>query len=380
MEEKFKKQDVIIMKLLHYFITEQDYNPVVLQGAQNEIWLENMNSSYKIIRIVSNYIHNDEQLNIDLYRTKRVVSTIKKKTLNFNMDVLSIFTDLGDNVHLEPVNHIDCISLKRESDLKKYDFLYNYFPDIDKKMTFTEKGLNLFLKITEEINDKNKKEAMRVEKIFSPKKPIITSILIGINIFIFLFGLFFDKSDFLINNFAVYGPLIRLGDYYRLITGTFIHTELFHLLFNMYALYIIGTEVENFFGKWKFLLIYLFSAISGSLLSILLNSQIVSIGASGAIFGLMGATLYFGYNYRVYFGNTIIKQIVPIIIINLLIGFSSAGIDNFAHIGGLVGGLLISMTLGIKGDSKKDSSSKLNGIILTIVYFAFLLYMNFFVA
>ena len=62
------KIDEITMKLMHYFITEKNYNPVILQGAKNEIWLENLNSDYKIIRIVSNYIHNNEQLNFDLYR------------------------------------------------------------------------------------------------------------------------------------------------------------------------------------------------------------------------------------------------------------------------------------------------------------------------
>ena len=74
----------IVMKLLHYFITEKNYNPVVLYGAKNEIWLENLNSDYKIIRIVSNYIHNDEQLNFDIYRTKQIMKSIKKKTLYYS--------------------------------------------------------------------------------------------------------------------------------------------------------------------------------------------------------------------------------------------------------------------------------------------------------
>ena len=376
MDEKFAKKDVIVMKLLHYFITEKNYNPVVLHGAKNEIWLENMNSDYKIVRIVSDYIHNNEQLNFDLFKTKRIVKDIKKKTFNFSMDVLSTFTDLGDNVDLESVEHIDCIYLENEKDVKKYNFLYEHFPDIDKKLTFTEKGLNLFLKITSEINEKNKKEAERVEKMFTPKKPIVTTILIVVNVLIFLFGLLLNTSDFLVNAFATYGPLIRVGQYYRLLSGAFIHVEILHIAFNMYALKIIGSQVESFFGSFKFLVIYLFSAITGSLLSILLNGNVPSIGASGAIFGLFGAMLYFGYYYRVYFGNTIIRQMLPIVGINLLIGFMSSGIDNFAHIGGLVGGILISMIVGIS--DKKENSTKINGIILTIIYLAFLIFMNFF--
>lgn len=375
MEGQIAPKDVIVMKLLHYFITEKNYSPVILHGAQNEIWLENMESDYKIIRIVSNYIHNNEQLDFDLYKTERIVKDIKRKTFNLNMDVLSIFTDLGDAVKLQSQNHIDCVYLKNEKDIKKYNFLYDYFPDIDKKLTFTEKGINLFIKITSDINKKNKEEAIKTENIFAPKQPIITYILIGINVAIFLFGILFNNQNFFINMFSTYGPYIRMGEYYRLITGAFIHVSFFHILFNMYALKIIGSQIETFYGKWKFLFIYLFSALIGSLLSILLNGNTPSVGASGAIFGLFGAMLYFGYFYRVYFGNTIIKQILPIIILNLLIGFVFTGIDNFAHIGGLVGGIIASVIVGLK--EKSDKSSRINGIILGIILLAFLIYMNF---
>ena len=76
------KNDEIVMKLLHYFITKKGYNPIVLHGAENEIWLENFENDYNIIRIVSNYIHNDEQLSFDIFRTKQIMKTIKKKTMS----------------------------------------------------------------------------------------------------------------------------------------------------------------------------------------------------------------------------------------------------------------------------------------------------------
>ena len=120
--ENFEKKDVITMKLLHYFITEQNYNPVVLHGVQNEIWLENMNSDYKIVRIVSNYIHNNEQLNFDVFKTRKIVKGIKKKTFNFTMPVLSIFMDLGDNVDLREEKDMAFIHLENIKDIKKYDF------------------------------------------------------------------------------------------------------------------------------------------------------------------------------------------------------------------------------------------------------------------
>ena len=137
--EDLNRKDIIVMKLLHYFITEQNYSPVVLHGAKNEIWLENMDGDYKIVRLVSNYIHNNEQLNFDTFKTKRIVKNIKKKTLNLNMPVLSIFVSLGDNVELKSEKGIDFVRLDDEQDVKKYDFLYEHFPDIDKKLTFLKK-------------------------------------------------------------------------------------------------------------------------------------------------------------------------------------------------------------------------------------------------
>ena len=144
----------------------------------------------------------------------------------------------------------------------------------------------------------------------------------------------------------------------------------------MYALYVIGSQIESFLGKTKYIIIYLFSAITSSLLSLVfLSSNSYSLGASGAIFGLFGALLYFGYHYRVYLGNVIRSQVVPIIIFNLFLGFVLSGIDNAAHIGGLVGGLLMTIAMGVK--YKSTTSEKINGLILTIIYLTFLLYISF---
>ena len=89
----------------------------------------------------------------------------------------------------------------------------------------------------------------------------------------------------------------------------------------------------------------------------------------------MGALLYFGYHYRVYLGNTLKSQIIPLIVLNLGLGFVINGIDNFAHIGGLIGGLLITMALGVKYKSTK--SEQINGIVMSLILFIFLLLLAF---
>lgn len=378
MENSLEKQNEMIMKLLHYFITEKNYNPIILQGAENEIWLENLESDYKIVRIVSNHIHNNEQLTFDIFKTKRVVKKIKKQTFSFNMNVLSIFTDLGENVHLEngKNKNLYFVNLEDEKDLNKYDFVTKSFPDITKKLVMNEKGMQLYLKLTKDINVKNQKTNREVEDVFKEKNPIITRILVAVNIMIYLYMVLTGNSELFTAKFAVFGPYVQFGEYYRLITGAFIHSDIFHLLFNCYALYIIGSQVETYLGKFKYTFIYFLSAISSSLLSMLFaRGNYYSVGASGAIFGLMGALLYFGYYYRVYLGNVLKSQIIPLIIINLIIGFVSPGIDNFGHIGGLIGGVLTTYAVGVK--YKTGSFEKINGWILLFIYFIFLIYMAF---
>lgn len=369
------KKEELVMKLLHYFITERGYNPVIIRGVKDEIWLENLEDDYKIIRIVSGYIHNNEQFKFDIYKTKSLMKTIKKKTLSFKINALSIFVNLGDNVDIsefEDTPNIRFANIRDADDLNKYRFVIDAFPDITKDIDFKEKGLELFMKITSDINKKNEGDAKMNEDVFSPKKPVITYALIAINVLVFILSLF---NDSIIQMFAVNRFFIAdLGQYYRLFTGIFLHANLLHLLFNMYALYVIGMQLESFLGKGKYLAVYLLSGLGGSMLSIFFSNS-YSVGASGAIFGLMGSLLYFGYHYRVYLDSVVKSQIIPLIIINLLIGFTSTGIDNWAHIGGLVGGLLSTMAVGIKYKSTKFEM--INGTIMYLIFIGFIGYMVF---
>lgn len=381
------KNDEIVMKLIHYFITEQGYNPIILHGAKDEIWLENSEQDYQIVRIVTNYIHNDEQFDFDIYKTQQIMRRIKRKTFSFKMNALSIFINLGENVHLEDteVAHIDCIELKDINDIQNYEFVTEMFPTITKIDKVTEKGLELFMKLTEEINHKNQEDAEKAEDVFSKKRPIITYALLISNFVLFAVMILSGSNIFSVDPNTLYnfGGLVNssgmenLGELYRIITSMFIHAGLVHLLFNMYALYIIGPQLESFFGKLKYLAIYLGSGIIGGLLSMLfLGNNVVTVGASGAIFGLLGALLYFGYHYRVYLGTVIKSQIIPIILFNLVLGFTLPGIDMVAHLGGLFGGYLIAKLVGVK--YKSTTMDRVNGAIMTTILVGFLVYMNFF--
>ena len=368
-----KSDDLLVMNLINYFITEENYKPMIIHGINDEIWLENLDNNYKIVRIVSHHIHNKEQLDFDKFKLSKIVKQVKRKTLSFKVKVLSIYTDIED----EKILNNDDVLITKEKDINNPK-LVSAFPDIVEKTNRKEDGLEYFIKVTDNINKKNEKRNKIAEKIFSYKQPIVTYIIMAICIILFILMELSGgstNSQILLKYGANLDVLVKNGEYYRLFTCIFLHVGIMHLLCNMYSLYIIGREVENLFGKIKYIIIFILSGIFGSIMSLAFTHNTISAGASGAIFGLLGALLYFGMHYRTYLGEAIKRSIIPIIVVNLIIGFFAEGIDLAAHIGGLVGGVLVAMMVGVPDKSKiKDI---INGTILTIIYLIFISYLAF---
>ena len=377
-DEILDSKNMLVMKLLHYFIIDKKYNPIIIQGADNEIWLENLDEDYKVIRIVTENIINDEQYKFDVFKTKRIIKKIKKKTFSFNVKTLNIFLNLDKSIDFEDNKNLSSIRAEKESDIKKNDFIKESFPDIKDKLKYTEEGIELFAKITSDINEHNIEDSEKAENIFKPKYPLITYILVVVNILLYVFPIIYGNQLGFFSKFCLYSSYVRDGEYYRLITSSFLHANILHLLCNMYALFILGSQLESFIGKFKFTVVYFFSAITASLLSMTFLKDGISVGASGAIFGIMGALLYFGFHYRVYLGNVIKTNLIPVILVNLAFGLLVDGVDNFAHIGGLIGGLLINIGLGVK--YKTSTFEKVNGLIVSFIYLGFLVYTAFIIS
>ncbi len=376
--------DLLVMKLIHYFIVSENYTPIIIKGIDDEVWLENKNNEYSIIRIVTRKIINKEQYDYDILKTKHIAKQLKRKLLDFSMNVLSIYLD--KNFYTNKIDNFDekyiSILIKDEDDFINNEYINKAYKNLRDKFVYKEEGFELISKLTKEIEEKNIKEGQEREKYMKNNKPIITYILIFINIVMFvlmyMLGNGSENTNTLIDFGANYILLTKAGEYYRLITSGFLHIGVIHLLLNMYSLYIVGTQVEYFYGKVKYIIIYLFSLIMGSLFTVTLSSvNTVSAGASGAIFGLLGSILYFGVKYRGYIGNSLVNQIVPVVVLNLIIGFTTPGIGNAAHIGGLVGGYLISMAVGIGIDKKEQQGSKINGIIISTILTIFMIYIGF---
>lgn len=365
------KKDEIVMKLIHYFVTNEDYKPIIVNGVQNEVWLENLDNEVPLIRININYIHNNEQLEMDQRKAELIRKTIKKKTYSVKMSMLNILVNARDEVAPKEADNIESIVISKISDLKKNEFINEHYPDFKDKVNFKKSdAINLF-EMTEELNNKTVNEDKKLAKVFMGNdKPVVTTILIALNIIMFLLSVF-DYS-FVINTFANYYLNVKNGEVYRLITAAFVHANILHIFFNMYALYALGPQIEKFYGRKRYLLIYLGSALLGSLLSVVLTNN-VSVGASGAIFGLFGAMLYFGYKYRATLDGFLRSGIIPVIVINLLLGFMIPGIDVYGHIGGLLGGLVLSYAFGVV--NKENKKDKINGLIIYVILVAVLFMM-----
>ena len=379
-----RKSDQIMMSLVHYFVTKENYAPIQVQGVKDEIWLENLDGPYRKIRISCNSIINEEQYKFDMFKMKHVMKQIKKKTLSFKVNALNICLDISKKIDKVNFKNIETVSIETLNDVKKNADISKAFPMIKDELLETSDGLDLIINVTNDINEKTEKENKKFNEVFAPKAIVFTNIIMLICMAMYFVVAIYGNNfiNFDVGILTSFGAnnivLVKHGQIWRLITCAFLHVGFIHLLVNMYSLRVIGPSVEALIGKWKFVFIYLISSVSASLMSLVFTeANIVSAGASGAIFGLMGALLYFGYHYRLYLNDAIKTQIIPVIVFNLLIGFMISGIDNGAHIGGLVGGYLATMAIGIKNKSHKKDM--INGWIVLILYIAFLSYIVYFV-
>lgn len=190
-------------------------------------------------------------------------------------------------------------------------------------------------------------------------KPRFTWILLGCNVAMFIITILYGLRQYgswdLLTNLlptlvffgAKVNELIAQGEVWRLFAATFLHADILHLLFNIYALSALGHQVEGYFGHGRFLVIYLLAGLWGSLASYATSPEI-SVGASGAIFGLAGATAIYFWRYHENFGDagrSVLRNVMAVIAFNLVFGFTNPQIDNAGHLGGLIGGAIVALGL-----------------------------------
>jgi membrane associated rhomboid family serine protease len=172
-------------------------------------------------------------------------------------------------------------------------------------------------------------------------KPRVTYALIAINLVVFGLQYLVGIND-LAEEFGMWPVGIAVGgEWWRLITSAFLHGSFLHIAFNMYVLFALGPTLERILGHGRFIILYLLAALGGSVASYMFSDiRTVSVGASGAIFGLMGALVVAGRRLRYD-----VRQVLILLVINVVIGFLAPGIDWRAHLGGLITGAIVSAIL-----------------------------------
>lgn len=192
-----------------------------------------------------------------------------------------------------------------------------------------------------------------------------TVFLIAINVIVFLvlsFQGMTEDAAFMLEHGAMYVPyMLERKEYYQLISSMFLHFGMDHLMNNMVMLGAIGWNLEEEIGKIKFLIIYIGSGVCGNIVSafgdIMLGEYAVSAGASGAVFGIIGALLYVAIRNRGQVGTVTGRGLVLMTALSLYYGFTSSGVDNLAHVGGLIAGFILAVLLYWKRKKKRRSNT-----------------------
>ena len=384
------REDFVYWKIAYFLVTKRNYQAFYISRDHEEIWLENIKDKERpVIRLRrfdidwSNWIRNDLE-HVILFGEQ-----IKKSYLKKELPILNIYFSM--EAPIDPYEQYFANLVKAEEqgivirsllvtgsalvkDLRQVEELLGVRFQIDLEREYESFEVDrLKWHTLERIAEKKREE----ERLFHQDQPRFTYIFIGIQIFIFLLMELFGSSrnTFILILFgAKYTPLILEGQWWRLITPMFLHIGIIHLLMNSMALYFLGTTVERIFGRFRFLFIFLLAGFMGNVASFVFSPQSISAGASGGIFGLFGALLFFGLVHPRPFFRTMGANIITLVGINLLIGFLP-GIDFAGHLGGLVGGFLAAAIVSLPRE--KNFPRQIIAFIATLLITIFGLYFGF---
>ncbi|GAA0443331.1 hypothetical protein GCM10008983_20670 [Lentibacillus halophilus] len=240
----------------------------------------------------------------------------------------------------------------KEEELQRLQYVYeDAFQDNSADLSESD--------LSEQISSYQKKIAEQMkwkqqdmENLFTKGKPFITYVLLAVNVFLFLLLAINGGStstETLIRFGAKYNPaILEQGEWWRIVTSMFLHIGIVHLAMNMLAVFYLGSAVESIYGSVRFVMIYFLAGIGGGLASFAFTANI-SAGASGALFGLFGALLFFGVMHKQVFFRTMGMNVILLVGINIIFGLSVPQIDNGAHMGGLIAGFMASAAVQLPG-------------------------------
>lgn len=360
------REDYIFWHMINMLTSKYDYSLVTMSEDQREVWLENdKEKKYPIIRFMRYDFDWANVLKKDLQRTALNGENIRKQLVKKEAEIFNVYVsqfkpvDEYQSIIKSAIKHQKTIITSTIVDsLSWQEELAQIEQQLGKSMLVDEipqevEELQVHA-IKTHVLSKAAIKRKEEQKVFNFGKPIVTKVFLAVQIVIFILMEIVGSSEStvtLVEFGAKYNPYILQGEWWRFITPIFIHIGFLHLALNSMALYYLGSSVERIYGSVRFLAIYLFAGFAGVVASFVFNTTL-SAGASGAIFGCLGALLYFGISNKKLFFRTMGMNIILLLIVNLALGFIMPGIDNAGHIGGLLGGFLAAAAVGMPKRSK----------------------------
>lgn len=342
-EIRLNIQSELTMNIVNYLLVEENY---IYVGNEKEIWLENLSHpTVQLIYINQRSLFNEMQASQLIKQIDRVRSRIRSRYLLWRLNVVILNMDNTVNEHfLDDKSYLKVIDLHQAKDVQNNEDLIQFYPKIQQASLERSMG-----ELIIEMQQTSKAKALDVRNMLSFQKNSV--VILGL--LAILIGMFLLIQIQPIKNIgtavefgAKYNPLIVAGEYWRLLTSSLIHLQLFHLLFNAVFIYQFGKMIEHLFGWWRVLIIMVGSALLGNLFSFAFIEN-VSLGASTIAYGLLGGLLFLGIENRKMFMHLVKGMILPILLFSVIWGIVDPTIDFYGHLGGFLGGFLIASIVGV---------------------------------
>lgn len=384
------QEQYLMYQLAYKLVNEEQYEMLHINPKSNEVWLEKQSrQSSKLIRIVQRGFDWKNHLKKDIASVFKRVKLMNKHFIGKEVDVSNIY--VTEHEPVDSWNELKQPMVMKDKKPIKMNVFYitneNRYDEEKRLLKQLDVGVVLDEDIPSEIvqkttvqqykhilvnflNEKNN----QIKRTFSYGKARITFLLIFINLIIFFMLELNGGStniETLVKYGAKYNPAIIEGEWWRIISSMFLHIGALHLFMNMLAIYYLGTAVERIYGSTRFVIIYFISGIIGGLTSFAFNTHIAA-GASGALFGLFGALLYFGVIHKQLFYQTMGKSVIFILLINLAFGFLVPQIDMGAHVGGLIGGFIAAAIASLPYQKHSVTLHRMLGVISFLIIIIFL--------
>ena len=391
LEENILMDKRFMVSLTNYLVEKDFYLPIT---GENEVpdfedgtiyLIREKQGNSIMLGLIDGDSHSPEQVRELLLKDAQVIENIQGR--NAYIFKVCIFKEQPSEEYIRVLEEgqielaqdrkfLKCLSVNLSSKrVAKHFSVPNYDAGIVKSIEkFLKKDYQKSNVTPEQISMLIEKRKSDFQVTYKVQKPLITYAFIAVNIIVyFILSSMSNQSQLeyqklLLQYGSKVNSLILDGQYFRFISPMFLHGDIVHLMVNCYSLFIVGSQVERLMGRGKFVAVYFVSGILGNIASFAFSSH-SSVGASGALFGLMGVLLYFVIKRPALLKSSYGANLITTLIINITYGFMNTQIDNHAHLGGLLGGVLCSAAIYEPKPSKSTKTVKLVSAILLVVVF-----------